>query len=531
MSVGLIPLMIRHAPRLGMVDQPNARKVHSAPIPRAGGVGIAVGTLIPVIIWMPDGPALRAYLVASVILVAFGMWDDARTLGAAIKFVGQFFAAITVVYFGGLHVPTLPFMDMHRLPLYVARPFTVFALVGMINALNVSDGLDGLAGGLSILSLSAIAYLALRHSGYTAVVIALATLGGVLGFMRYNTHPAKVFMGDAGSQFLGFTLGYLAVYLLQKVNPVLSPALPLLILGLPIADLFAVMVQRLYLGISPFVATKHHIHHRLLGRGFDHYEAVVIIYAVQTIFIVLALMMRYDADGSIFAAYFGICGLLFLLLFVMTQLDLKVHTSRAQSRLTTTIRAVRNHPLFYATPIRTILLLIPLLFISVSLVVPVVPKDFGVGASILAVMLLLHLVVTGNRDSIVLRAISYVTAAFIIYLGSKYLTGHSRLINFAEIGYFLVLASAIGLAVRYSATVEFRTTPMDYLVILIVLSVGLLTGDSAHRAYIGAMAIKLVIVFYGCEFIASHMKNRWNLLNLSSLATLVILGIRGLGLI
>ena len=530
-SVALIPLMIHLAPKLGMVDHPDARKVHLAPIPRAGGVGIAVGTLIPVLIWTPEGPALRAYLAACLILVAFGMWDDARTLGAAVKFVGQFLAAATVVYYGGVHVLTLPFMDLHQLPLYVARPFTVFALVGMVNALNVSDGLDGLAGGLSILSLGAIAYLALQASGYAAVAIALATLGGVLGFMRYNTHPARVFMGDAGSQFLGFTLGFLAVYLLQTVNPVLSPALPLLFLGLPIADLLAVMVQRLYLGISPFVATKHHIHHRLLGCGFDHYEAVVIIYAVQTVFIVLALLMRYDADGSIFVAYLGISGLLFLLLFVMTRLGLKVHASRAPSRLTTTIRAIRNHPLFYATPVRVIILLIPLLFIAVSLFAPVVPRDFGVGASVLDLMLLLHLTFTGTQDSIVLRAISYVTAAFIIYLGSKYLTGQSPLLNVAEVGYFVVLAAAIGLAVRYSTAVEFRTTPMDYLVILIVLSVGLLTGDSTHRAYIGAMAIKLVIVFYGCEFIASRMKSRWNLLNLSSFATLAILGARGLGLV
>lgn len=530
LSVALIPLMIRLAPKLGMVDHPDARKVHLAPIPRAGGVGIAIGALIPVLIWAPDEPALRAYLIASMILLGFGMWDDARTLGAGVKFLGQILAAVLVVYYGRIHVDSLPFMSLHRLPLYLAQPFTVFALVGMINALNVSDGLDGLAGGLSILSLGAIAYLALQASGYLAVTIALGALGGVLGFMRYNTHPAKVFMGDTGSQFLGFTLGFLAVYVLQKVNPALSPALPLLILGLPIADLLAVIVQRLYFGISPFVATKHHVHHRLLARGFDHYEAVVIIYAIQTVFIVLALLMRYDADSAIFAVYLGICSLLFMFLFVMTRLELKVHASRTPSRLTTAIRTVRNHPLFYATPVRVITLLIPLLFVAISLIVRNVPKDFGIGASILAVMLLLHLAFSGTNDSIVLRAITYVTAAFIIYLEGKYLIGRTPLFDAAEIGYFIVLAVAIGLAVRYSGSVEFRTSPMDYLVILIVLSVGLLTGDSTHRAYIGSMAIKLVIVFYGCEFIASRTKHRWNLLNIASLATLIILGARGLGL-
>ncbi len=528
-SGALIPFMMRLAPSLGMVDLPSVRKVHLIPIPRVGGVGIAIGTLIPVLIWAPAEPALRAYLAASVILLAFGMWDDARTLGATPKFIGQILAAVIVVYYGGVHVTTLPFMGLHRLPHYFVQPFTVFALVGMINALNVSDGLDGLAGGLSILSLGSIVYLAFQASGYAAIAIALATLGGVLGFMRYNTHPARVFMGDAGSQFLGFTLGFLAVFLLQKVNPALSPALPLLILGLPIADLLAVIVQRLYLGISPFVATKHHIHHRLLAIGFDHYEAVVIIYAIQTTFILLALLMRYDADGAILAIYFGIIGALFLFLFVMTRREFKVHASHSPSRLTATIRAVRNHPLFYATPVRVIALFVPLLFIAGSLLARVIPRDFGIGASILAALLFLHLIIPGIQDSIVPRAISYVTAAFIIYLESKYFAGTS-LRAAIETGYFIVLAVAIGLAVRYSAAIEFRTTPMDYLVILIVLSVGLLTDGSARSAYIGAMAVKLVIVFYGCEFIAVRVKNRWNLLNLSSLLTLVILGVRGLGL-
>lgn len=530
-SMALIPLMIRYAPALGMVDHPNARKVHSAPIPRAGGVGIALGALIPVLVWAPGDPAIRSYLLASLILLVFGMWDDARTLGAFVKLLGQILAGIVVVYYGGIHVATLPLMALHRLPHYVAQPFTVFALVGMINALNVSDGLDGLAGGLSILSLSAIIYLALQASGFAAVIIALASFGSVLGFMRYNTHPARIFMGDSGSQFLGFTLGFLVVYVLQQVNPVLSPALPLLILGLPLADLLAVIVQRLYLGISPLVATKHHIHHRLLARGFDHYEAVVIIYAIQALFVVLALLMRYNADGTIIATYLGISGLVFLFLFVVTRLDIKVHASRKVSRLTSAIRTIRNHPLFNAIPVRTIMLLVPLLLLGISLLARVVPRDFGIGAAILALLLMLHLLLSRDRESIVLRAISYVTAAFIVYLDSKYLASGTPLLNAMEIGYFAVLALAIGLAVRYSGAIEFRTTPMDYLVILIVLSVGLLTNNSAHRAYIGAMAIKLVIVFYGCELIISRVTSRWNLLTLSSLATLIILGARGLGLV
>jgi len=513
-----------------MVDYPDQRKVHTAPIPRVGGVGIVVGTLIPVIIWFPLNDPIRAYLIGSMTLLAFGMWDDSRTLGAAVKFIGQFTAVTTVVYYGNVYIPSLPFMDLHQFPVFAAKPFTVFAIVGMINALNVSDGLDGLAGGLSILSLSCIAYLAFQANGNAAMAIAVAALGGVLGFLRYNTYPARVFMGDAGSQFLGFTLGFLTVFLLQSVNSAISPALPVLILGLPIADLLAVIVQRLYLGISPFVATKHHTHHRLLALGFDHYEAVVIIYAIQTAFIISAVLMQYDADLAILSVYLGVCALLFLFLFVATHYGWQAHEPRTESRLTHAIFAIKNHPLFVATPVHLVTVGIPLLFLLTSLACKEVPKDFGVGATILAALLLLHLLFTRRKESIVLRAVNYVTAAFMIYLETKYVVGQAPLLDTAEIWYFIVLAVAIGLAVRYAADIEFKTSPMDYLVILIVLSVGLLSRDSLHQADLGAMVVKLVIVFYGCELIIARTKSRWSLLNLSSLVALVILGARGLNL-
>jgi UDP-GlcNAc:undecaprenyl-phosphate/decaprenyl-phosphate GlcNAc-1-phosphate transferase len=219
-SMTLIPLMIRLAPWCGMLDNPDARKVHTTPIPRVGGIGIVMGALIPILLWSPLGDIVRAYLLGSLVLLVFGAWDDARNLNPYLKFIGQIIAASAVVFYGDVYIASLPFMDMEPLPDYVAKPFTVFAIVGLINALNVSDGLDGLAGGLSILSLSCIAYLAYLAEGFGAITIVVAVLGGILGFLRYNTYPARVFMGDTGSQFLGFTLGFLIMgsVLLQPRN-------------------------------------------------------------------------------------------------------------------------------------------------------------------------------------------------------------------------------------------------------------------------------------------------------------------------
>src|SRR5262249_553564 len=153
-------------------------------------------------------------------------------------------------------------------------------------AINHSDGLDGLAGGETLLSLFGIAYLAYLAQDPMLALMCFAVLGGIFGFLRFNTHPARVFMGGAGSQFLGFPLGPFVVALRTQSSPGLSMALPLLLLGLPVIDILAVFYLRATSGMNWFRATKNHVHHRLLELGFDHYQAVVAIYALQTAFIV-----------------------------------------------------------------------------------------------------------------------------------------------------------------------------------------------------------------------------------------------------
>ena len=276
-SMVLIPVMVRLAPRLGMIDKPDPRKVHAVPIPRVGGVGIVLGALLPIALLLPLDQSLIAYVFGALVLFGFGVLDDCRELGHYVKFIGQIIAVIAVVYFGDVYVTQLPFMGGEAISETAGRLFTVFAMVGLINAINHSDGLDGLAGGESLLSLAGIAYLSYLAGGMTVTLIALATIGGLFGFMRFNTHPARIFMGDGGSQFLGFTLGFLAVLLTQDVNPVLSPALPALLLGLPIADIIADFIQRIYHKMNWFRATRNHIHHRLLDLGFHHYESVVVV--------------------------------------------------------------------------------------------------------------------------------------------------------------------------------------------------------------------------------------------------------------
>src|SRR5262245_16098950 len=159
-SLAIVPLMMRIAPLLGMVDVPSARKVHQVPIPRVGGWGIVIGALAAVLLWVPLDPLVICYLFGVVVLFVFGAWDDRRELGHYPKFIGQVLAATPVVLFAGLYVQDFPFLGDDVVPPAVAMAFSVFALVGMANAVNHSDGLDGLAGGEATLSLVAIAFLA-----------------------------------------------------------------------------------------------------------------------------------------------------------------------------------------------------------------------------------------------------------------------------------------------------------------------------------------------------------------------------------
>jgi UDP-GlcNAc:undecaprenyl-phosphate GlcNAc-1-phosphate transferase len=528
--MAIIPVVMRLAPRLGMIDQPDPRKVHVVPIPRVGGVGIVLGALVPIATWLPLDALSGAYLFGAVVLLVFGVWDDACELGHYVKFIGQFIAVVAVVYYGDLYVTHLPFMGLEAISESIGRPFTVFAMMGMINAINHSDGLDGLASGMSLLSLSAMGYLAFLAdgSGPTLIIIALATVGGIFGFLRYNTHPAKVFMGDGGSQFLGFTLGFLVVFLIEKVNPVLSPALPALMLGLPVADILAVFAQRVYHGMNWFRATRNHIHHRLLELGFDHYEAVVIKYSIQTLFVVSAMFLSYESDLLILAIYIGVCALVFIAIATAEHTNWRAHSAGHESRLARAIRAMKGHDLLATAPVRFVAIALPSLFLLVSLWADKVPHDFGIVSAVLAVILFLYLVASGREDSMIRQAVIYTIAAFVVYLETKSIGNATPLLNTVEVIYFVAVAAAISFAIRYAREKQFRTTPTDYLVVFIVLFAGFLLHNTPDKADIGFMAVKLIVIFYGCELVIAHTRGRWNVINLSALASLVVLSIRGL---
>jgi UDP-GlcNAc:undecaprenyl-phosphate/decaprenyl-phosphate GlcNAc-1-phosphate transferase len=509
---------------------PDPRKVHSVPVPRVGGWGITIGTLVPLVLVFPFDPLLQSFAAGALILFAFGMWDDARQVSHWTKFVGQLLAAGVVVYYGDLYVSRVPFFDELTLSPETGRPFTVFALVGVINAINHSDGLDGLASGESLLSLIAIGFLGYLAGNALVIGMTLATIGGTLGFLRYNTHPARVFMGDAGSQFLGFTLGILLIYLTQVAYPTTSAALPLLLLGLPIADILGVLYQRIRGGMHWFKATRNHVHHRFLELGFSHFQTVVIIYSIQAVLVVGAVLMRYQSDFVIAGLYFAAIAALFTTLHVAERRGWKLapQSMISAAGLPEPIRRLAASGTLRSLPLMTIIVVVPMFMLFSALSVAAIPSDFGAVAAALAALLLTQMLRPKAEGSLITRAALYGAAAFSAYLLVTYPSVAGPVMQRLADAMVFVLAAAVGVCIRFLSDRKFSMTPTDFLV-----GFGLVALVLFNRSGTGANATTqfvtyAIVLFYGCEVVAERVSSRWHLLNWAALATLTIAGVRGL---
>jgi UDP-GlcNAc:undecaprenyl-phosphate GlcNAc-1-phosphate transferase len=303
-TVSLIPVMTRLATRFQLVDFPNPRKVHTCPVPRIGGFAMALGAFVPIILWAKADDFVRAYLAGAGTLVLFGMVDDMKGIRYKAKFAGQVIAALIAVFFGGVQIKSLGTLlpGAMQIPEWFSFPLSLVAIVGVTNAINLSDGLDGLAGGISLLGFCCIAYIAYLAGENAVIILSLSMAGAIFGFLRFNTYPASLFMGDTGSQLLGFSAIVLAIKITQG-NTAFSPVLPLFILGFPVLDTLTVMAERIRVGRSPFSADTNHFHHRLVRFGLYHTEAVFTIYVIQAVMIVSAVLFKYYSDWELIASY------------------------------------------------------------------------------------------------------------------------------------------------------------------------------------------------------------------------------------
>ena len=302
LSYFFTPPVKNFAHKVGAIDVPkDARRMHKKPIPRLGGLAIYGGFLCSILIFGQLDETMLCVLLGAAIIVALGIFDDVLALGAKLKFVVQIVAAAIPVCIGDLQIGLFtnlnPLSDAPFVHLGIlAVPVTIIWIVGITNAVNLIDGLDGLAVGVS--SIAAITMLAVALlTGNMPIAITMAALAGAcIGFMPYNLNPAKIFMGDTGSTFLGYMLATVSIMGLFKFYAVISFAVPFLILGLPIFDTANAIIRRVAAGRSPMSPDRGHVHHKLIDMGFNQKQAVAILYAISATLGLTAVVLTSSGE-------------------------------------------------------------------------------------------------------------------------------------------------------------------------------------------------------------------------------------------
>ena len=302
LSYFFTPPVKNFAHKVGAIDVPkDARRMHKKPIPRLGGLAIYGGFLCSILIFGQLDETMLCVLLGAASIVALGIFDDVLALGAKLKFVVQIVAAAIPVCIGDLQIGLFtnlnPLSDTPFVHLGIlAVPVTIIWIVGITNAVNLIDGLDGLAVGVS--SIAAITMLAVALlTGNMPIAITMAALAGAcIGFMPYNLNPAKIFMGDTGSTFLGYMLATVSIMGLFKFYAVISFAVPFLILGLPIFDTANAIIRRVAAGRSPMSPDRGHVHHKLIDMGFNQKQAVAILYAISATLGLTAVVLTSSGE-------------------------------------------------------------------------------------------------------------------------------------------------------------------------------------------------------------------------------------------
>jgi UDP-GlcNAc:undecaprenyl-phosphate/decaprenyl-phosphate GlcNAc-1-phosphate transferase len=328
----LVPLTARLAARVGAIDEPNDRSLHNVPMPRLGGLAILGGVLVAGLIWLPWDAETRAILAGAVAISLVGVADDVFELAPPVKLLGQA-AAVIIPVSAGVTIDnfTFPFfgrltpgtVDLLTLPwggvVHLGDVGTVVGIVAVINVINLIDGVDGLAAGVCLISAATLAVVALSLDRNAAGVLAALTAGAALGYLRHGFPPASTFMGDTGSNLLGYLLGVIAVQGALKTNAVVALFLPLIVLAVPILDTGFVVAKRLKYRRPIYRADRWHFHHRMADIGFSQRRTLLYLYGWTLVMAGLALALRFvpysDDHGNfdpLWTAVMGFCGLLAL---------------------------------------------------------------------------------------------------------------------------------------------------------------------------------------------------------------------------
>lgn len=331
--------------KIGAIDVPkDNRRMHKKPIPRIGGLAIFAGFVVASLIFCELSPELMTIYIGGLIVVAVGVIDDVFRINAWIKLIAQIAVAFVAVLQGVVIEQINLFGTYVHFGVW-AIPITVVWIVGLTNAINLIDGLDGLACGVSAISSVSLLLVMLLQDPIDMPIAMLTAIvvGSCVGFLPFNFNPAKIFMGDTGALFLGYTMAVISVSGVFKVHTVISFAIPMAIFALPIFDTAFAFIRRIVRGKSPFSADRGHMHHRLIDMGFSQKQSVCILYAVCAILGISAVMFSGETFGKA-AIIIAVAIVIFLINFHF------LHNSKDRSHMSLELGEVSTDTAAPASP-------------------------------------------------------------------------------------------------------------------------------------------------------------------------------------
>ena len=506
-AIVLIPPLTYIYKKLGIVDFPSARKIHRTPIPRVGGVAIVIASIIPIAKWLNLDIPLYGVLVGMGLLFVLGIADDARNLNYKIKFIVQIIAISIIFIFGFIDISKSYYFSDYISVNAVVLGVYFFFILGVTNAINLSDGLDGLAGGEALLSFSIIGLLAYESNNITVLIIVLAVIGSIFGFLRFNTYPARIFMGDTGSLFLGFVLGLLSIALTYGADNAYAKFLPLLLVGLPLFDTLMVIIIRLSHKQSPFNADRNHLHHKLLDNGFKHYQSVLVIYIIQSIFVVSAYFLRYSIETYILLTFLVIS---VIVISIESASRLQLNMSKL---ITINITSLLNKLKIYVRKYTNIIFIIlsSMIFIysiTSSVIIEKVNNNIMMLLSCIILVMVAGGIIGKNKACGWIERI----AIHIMIVLSIYLTINLHTDSFIQEFHIGLLLSCIGLIIIMifgSNEKRFIGSPLDFLLIATAVAIPNLPNSPISESGIGVIVLKLIVLFYCVEYILFNVFKSW----------------------
>ncbi|MDJ0834952.1 MAG: MraY family glycosyltransferase [Acidobacteriota bacterium] len=509
----LVPSIKQLAKVTGAIDAPDERRVHSGHVPRMGGLAMFFGCFLTFLIYLDAASfdQFRGIFLGMVIIVVIGIIDDSKGLDPKLKLLGQVVAACSAMLLSDANIDFLGGVVGTNLPLgLLSAPLTILWIVGITNAINLSDGLDGLAGGISIIAFGCFGFLAWQRADYATFTLCLVLTSSILGFLRYNTHPAEIFMGDTGSLFLGYCLGTLSVTGNFKSLTVMTLVTPVLVLLVPIADTLWAIIRRIREGRSPFSADKKHFHHKLLSRGMNQSQTVSLIYGITALLSVSAVAMANSLSFKFLLIPLMIISLALFFIQVFGILDLARWATEFSNQMESRF-PFHTQPFLSKASRRLVQIGSLIYMLCFALILPTAPLNllFVVATTFVLVFYLSMTRGKNGGQSYLVFSYFFMAAAIVLVLDQQRHINHplKAVLDVTEpLGFFLLSLGIFGKILVRKTKDIFLSTPLEFFIFLVLVSIAIIPEDlraqynlvqNTLRSFFLFLAVKIIALNFG----------------------------------